>query len=146
MEESPAQRLILVVEDSPDHTRLIKDALNEKSGQYQIVALADGVKVMDFLHRRGHYTDATRPDLILLDLNLSGKDGRELLAEIKADPKLRRIPIVILTISDHEEDIFRSYAVQGNCYVVKSSDLEQLFQIVKRIEEFWLGIVTLPIE
>ena len=146
MEESPAQRLILVVEDSPEHTGLIKDALNEKSGQYQIVALADGVKVMDFLYRRGNYTDATRPDLILLDLNLSGKDGREILAEIKADPKLRRIPIVVLTISDHEEDIFTSYALQGNCYVIKSSDLEQLFQIVKRIEEFWLGIVTLPIE
>lgn len=146
MEESPAQRLILVVEDNPEHIHLIKDALTENSGRHQIVAIADGVEAMDFLHRRGSYKEATRPDLILLDLNLQGKDGRELLAEIKADSQLKRIPIVVLTISDHEEDIFQSYALQGNCYVIKSSDLEQLFQLVKRIEEFWLGIVTLPIE
>lgn len=146
MEESPAQRLILVVEDNPEHTHLIKDALTENSGRHQIVTIADGMEAMDFLHHRGNYKDATRPDLILLDLNLSGKDGRELIAEIKADPQLRRIPIVVLTISDHEEDIFQSYALQGNCYVIKSSDFEQLFQTVKRIEEFWLGIVTLPLE
>ena len=146
MEESPAQRLILVVEDNPEHIHLIKDALTENSGQHQIMAIADGMEAMDFLHRRGNYREATRPDLILLDLNLSGKDGRELLAEIKANPQLRRIPIVVLTLSDHEEDIFQSYALQGNCYVIKSSDLEQLFQTVKRIEEFWLGIVTLPLE
>ncbi len=146
MEESPAQRLILVVEDSPDHAHLIKDALDEQSGRYQIVALADGIQAMDFLHRQGNYADATRPDLILLDLSLQGKDGKELLAEIKADSQLRRIPIVVLTLSDQEEDIFTSYALQGNCYVIKSSDLEQLFQTVKRIEEFWLGIVTLPRE
>ena len=146
MEESSAERLILVVQDNPDHSRLIEEALNEKTGRYQIIAIADGVEAMDFLHRQGNYADATRPDLILLDLNLPGKDGKELLAEIKADPQLRRIPIVVLTICADEEDIFRSYALQGNCYVIKSSDLEQLFQIVKRIEEFWLEIVTLPVE
>ena len=146
MEESSAERLILVVQDNPDHSRLIEEALNEKTGRYQIIAIADGVEAMDFLHRQGNYADATRPDLILLDLNLPGKDGKELLAEIKADPQLRRIPIVVLTICANEEDIFRSYALQGNCYVIKSSDLEQLFQIVKRIEEFWLEIVTLPVE
>ncbi len=146
MEDSPAERLILVVEDNPDHTRLIKDALNENSLQHQIVAIADGTRVMDFLHRRGDYVDASRPDLILLDLDLPGKDGREILAEIKADPQLRRIPIVVLTLSASKEDIFRSYALQGNCYVIKSSDLEHLFQLVKHIEEFWLGIVTLPVE
>jgi chemotaxis family two-component system response regulator Rcp1 len=146
MEESPAERLILVVQDNPDHTRLIKDALNEKAGQYQIVAIADGVKAMEFLHHRGEYANTTRPDLILLDLNLPGKDGREILAEIKADPQLRRIPIVVLTTSANDQDIFRSYELQGNCYVVKSSNLDQLFQLVKRIEEFWLGIVTLPLE
>ncbi len=144
MEESPVGRLILVVEDNPEHTRLIKDALNDNLGQRKIVAIADGVQAMDFLHRRGNYADATRPDLILLDLNLPGKDGREVLAEIKAEPQLRRIPIVVFTISATEEDIFRSYALQGNCYVIKSSNLDQLFHIVKRIEEFWLGIVTLP--
>jgi len=146
MEESLAQRLILVVEDNLEHTHLIKDALTANSGRHQIMAIADGMEAMEFLHRRGNYKEATRPDLILLDLNIPGKDGRELLAEIKADPQLRRIPVVILTISDHEADIFQSYALQGNCYVIKSSDLAQLFQLVKRIEEFWLGIVTLPLE
>ncbi len=146
MEESPTERLILVVQDNPEHTRLIKDALNERGGRHQVMALTDGVQAMDFLYRRGNYGGATRPDLILLDLNLPGKDGKEILAEIKADPQFRRIPIVVLTISANEEDIFRSYALQGNCYVIKSSDLDQLFQIVKRIEEFWLGIVTLPLE
>lgn len=146
MEKSPAERLILVLEDNPDHTRLIKDALHENSLQHQIVAIADGTQAMDFLHRRGDYVDAPRPDLILLDLNLPGKDGRELLAEIKADSRLRRIPIVVLTLSAAEEDIFKSYALQGNCYVIKSSDLEQLYQLVKHIEEFWFGIVTLPVE
>ncbi len=146
MEKSPAERLILLLEDNPDHTRLIKDALNENSFQHQIVAIADGIRAMDFLHRRGDYVDAPRPDLILLDLNLPGKDGRELLAEIKADSRLRRIPIVVLTLSAAEEDIFKSYALQGNCYVIKSTDVEQLYQIVKHIEEFWFGIVTLPVE
>jgi len=146
MEESPAERLILVVQDNPEHTDLIKGALNENSGRRKIVAISDGLQALDFLHRRGNYADARRPDLILMDLNLPEKDGRELLAEIKADQQLRRIPIVVLTISANEEDIFRSYELQGNCYVVKSCDLEQLFQLVKRIEEFWLGIVTLPVE
>lgn len=146
MEESPVERLILVVQDSPDHTRLIKDALNENSGRRKIVTISDGVEALEFLHRKGNYADAARPDLILLDLNLPEKDGRELLAEIKADPQLRRIPIVVLTISATKEDIFKSYTLQGNCYVIKSSDLGQLFDLVKRIEEFWLGIVTLPIE
>lgn len=146
MEASPAKRLILVLEGNPDHTRLIEDALNHNSVERQIVAIADGIQAMDFLHRRGEYVDAPRPDLILLNLNLPGKDGREILAEIKADVQLRRIPIVVLTTCASVEDIFTSYAVQGNCYVIKSSDLAQLFGLVKRIEEFWLGIVTLPVE
>ena len=146
MEDFPAERLILVLEDNPDHTRLIEDAFNENSLRHQIVAIADGLQAMDFLHRRGDYIDAPRPDLVLLDLDLPGKDGRDILAEIKADPQLRRIPIVVLTLSAKEEDIFRSYTLQGNCYVIKSSDRERLFQIVKHIEEFWLGIVTLPVE
>ncbi|MEW6497846.1 MAG: response regulator [Cyanobacteriota bacterium] len=146
MEASPTKRLILVLEGNPEHTRLIEDALNHNSVERQIVVLPDGIQAMDFLHRRGEYVDATRPDLILLNLNLPGKDGREILAEIKADVQLRRIPIVVLTTCASVEDVFTSYAVQGNCYVIKSSDLAQLFGLVKRIEEFWLGIVTLPIE
>ncbi len=146
MEASPAKPLILILEENPDHTRLIKEALNHNSGERQIVAIADGIQAMDYLHRRGEYVDAARPDLILLNLNLPGKDGKEILAEIKTDVQLRRIPIVVLTTCASVEDIFTSYALQGNCYVIKSSDLAQLFDLVKRIEEFWLGIVTLPIE
>ncbi len=146
MEDVVVERLILVVEDNPDHLRLIAEAITQNSGCHQIVAIADGSTAMDFLHRRGEYTDASRPDLILLDLNLPVKDGREILAEIKATPQLKRIPIVVLTLSNRQEDVLQSYALQGNCYVLKSTDLNQLSQIVKRIEEFWLGIVTLPVE
>lgn len=146
MEASPAKLLILILEGNPDHTRLIEDALHHNSVERQIVAFADGIQAMDFLHRRGEYVDAARPDLILLNLNLPGKDGRQILAEMKADVQLRRIPIVVLTNCASVEDIFTSYALQGNCYVIKSSDLTQLFGLVKRIEEFWLGIVTLPLE
>lgn len=147
MEAPPAQpRLVLIVESNPDQAQLIRTALDNQAGAYEVMTIADGLEAMDFLHRQGEYRTAPRPDLILLDLNLPGKSGRELLQEIKASSQLRRIPIVVLTVSDREDDIFHTYALQGNCYVVKSTDLEQLFQTVKRIEEFWLGIVTLPIE
>lgn len=146
MEETPTERLILVMEDNPEHTRIIADALNEISVPHQIVAIADGTQAMDFLHRRSSYTDSPRPDFILLNFNFPGKNGEEILAEIKADPQLRRIPVVVLTISSNEEDILRSYTLQGNCYVVKSSHLDRLFELVKRIGEFWLKIVTLPLE
>ncbi|MFB2839555.1 response regulator [Floridanema evergladense] len=146
MEKSPTERLILILEDNPDHASLIANALAESSTNYRIVSIADGTKAMDFLHHRGEYADATRPDLILLDLHLPGKDGKEILTEIKADSQLHRIPIVVLTISQNEEDVFGIYALQGNCFVIKSDDLQQLTQTVKRIEEFWLRIVTLPLE
>ncbi|HEY9881204.1 MAG TPA: response regulator [Leptolyngbyaceae cyanobacterium] len=141
-----AERLILVVDTNSDHVRTIERALNENAGQYQLVAIADSDQALDFLHQRGNYETAARPDLILLELNLPEKDGQVVLADIKATPSLRRIPIVILTLSDRESDVFSTYSLQGNCYVVKSSDLEQLYQLVKRIEEFWLGIVTLPVD
>lgn len=146
MEELPIKRLILVVEDNSDHARLIERALSKRGLQRQIVVMPDGEQAMQFLHRQGAYSDAPRPDLILLDLNLPGKTGIDMLGEIKRDADLKRIPIIILTLSRSESDILRSYELQGNCYVVKSTDSEQLFQIVKRIEEFWLGIVTLPLE
>jgi two-component system, chemotaxis family, response regulator Rcp1 len=144
MEESSAKRLILIVEDNPDQARLIENTLNGNSARYQIVTIANGEQALNFLHRRLDYRDAPRPDLILLDLNLSGKNGREVLAEIKTDPQLRRIPIVILTLSATEEDILKTYTLQGNSYVIKSSNSEELSRVVKRIEEFWLEIVTLP--
>lgn len=145
MKESTAERLILVVEDNLDHVRIITDAFAENP-KYQIVAIADGAQALEFLHRKGEYTTALRPDLILLDLNLPKKDGQAVLAEIKADPQLRRIPVVVLTLSADEEDVLKTYELQGNSYVIKSCDFEQLSQIVKRIEAFWLEIVTLPLE
>lgn len=146
MEKPPIERVIMILEDNPDHANLIANALRETSTHYQIVTIADGTQAMNFLHHRGEYADSRRPDLIILDLNLPGKNGKEILAEIKADPQLHRIPIVVLTISQNEEDIFGTYTLQGNCYVIKSNDLEHLSQTVKRIEEFWLRIVTLPLE
>lgn len=146
MEETPVERFILVIEESPEQIRLIQDAFLQGTFPYRVEAIADGVKAMDFLYRRGEYVNAPRPDLILLDLDLPGKSGREILTELKSNPQLRRIPVVILTLSDHEEDIFKSYALQGNSYVIKSSDRDQLTQTVQRIKEFWLGIVTLPLE
>lgn len=146
MQGSPAKLSILVIESNPDHARLIATALTQNAPQRQIMLVEDGTQALDFLHRRGAYQEVSRPDLILLDLNLPGRDGKEVLTEIKTDSQFKRIPIVILTTSDREEDILKSYALQGNCYVIKSYDLDQLFQIVKRIEEFWLGIVTLPRE
>ncbi len=146
MEVTPVERLVLVVEDNAAHSRLIQDAFGQSAVRHQIVTIAEGDRALDYLHRRGEYAEAQRPDLILLELNLNSKDGRDILADIKADSQLRRIPIVVLTLSASEEDVLKSYTLQGNCYVVKSSDLNQLFQIVQRIEEFWLGIVTLPLE
>ena len=105
---------------------------------------ADGVEALDLLRRTGKYTHATRPDLILLDLNLPKKDGRQVLAEIKADPDLRLIPVVILTSSKAEEDIAKSYSLYANCYVTKPVDLEQFVKVVQSIEDFWLTIVKLP--
>jgi chemotaxis family two-component system response regulator Rcp1 len=107
------------------------------------VAIADPQAALDYLHRQGEYTTAPRPDLILLDLELG---GYELLAAIKGDNRLRRIPIIVLTLSDCPDDIFQTYAIQGNCYVIHPSDRDQLTQILHRIEEFWLNIVTLPQE
>lgn len=146
MEKPPIERLIMIVEDNHDHANLIADALKESSTNNRIVTIADGTQAMDYLYHRGEYADAPRPDLIILDLHLPGKNGKEILAEIKADRQLHRIPIVVLTLSQSDEDIFGTYALQGNCYVMKSDDLHHLTQTVKRIEEFWLRIVTLPLE
>jgi two-component system, chemotaxis family, response regulator Rcp1 len=146
MEALTVERVILVIEDNPDQARLITETLNENSANYQIVTIADGNQALNFLHRQDPYVQAPRPDLILLDLNLPGQDGKAILAEVKSNPKLKRIPIVVLTFSQEATDIFTAYALQGNCYVLKSADRDQLMQIVRRIEAFWLGVVTLPSE
>ena len=137
-------KTIFLVEDNRADIRLIEEALKNSNVPHQVVAVRNGMDAMAFLRQEGEYVDAPRPDLILLDLNLPRKDGREVLAEIKADPNLRRIPVVVLTTSRNEEDISQSYDLHVNCYITKSRNLSQLFQIVKGIEEFWLGTVTLP--
>lgn len=139
-------KIIFLVEDNKADVRLIQEALKNSSIPLQVVAVRNGMDAMAYLHKEGEFADALRPDLILLDLNLPRKDGREVLAEIKADPKLKRIPVVILTTSKNEEDISQSYELHVNCYITKSRNLSELFKIVKGIEEFWLATVTLPLE
>ena len=137
---------ILLVEDNPGDVRLTQEALKEAKVGNQLHVVEDGVEAMAFLRHEGKYADSPHPDLILLDLNLPKKDGREVLAEIKQDPKLMRIPVVVLTTSRAEEDILRSYNLHANCYVTKPVDLDQFITIVKSIEDFWLTIVKLPSE
>ena len=135
---------VLLVEDNPGDVRLTKEALKEGRLLNNVNVVGDGVEALSFLYRRGKYADAVQPDLILLDLNLPKKDGREVLAEIKADPKLRRIPVVVLTTSAAEEDILKTYDLHANCYVTKPVDLERFMRVVKSIEDFWVKVVKLP--
>lgn len=135
---------ILLVEDSPSDTELTIEALREAKIQNRLSHVEDGVEAMEFLGRKNAYADAPRPDLILLDLNLPRKDGRELLAELKSDPDLRTIPVVVLTTSKADQDILRAYQLQANCYIAKPVDFEQFVGVVRSIEHFWLEIVTLP--
>jgi CheY-like chemotaxis protein len=135
---------ILLVEDNPGDARLAKEALKDAKVRNNLHWVEDGVEAMTFLHRQGKYADAPRPDVILLDLNLPKKDGREVLAEVKEDGDLRRIPIVILTVSDAEEDIIKTYNLHANCYIRKPLDLDRFIEVVKSINEFWLTIVRLP--
>jgi len=135
---------ILLVEDNPGDARLAKEALKESKLSNNLYHVEDGAEAMAFLRAEGKYADTPRPDLILLDLNLPKKDGREVLADIKADEDLRRIPTVILTISSDEEDILKTYDLHANCYITKPIDLNQFVKVVKSIEDFWLTIVKLP--
>ena len=135
---------ILLVEDNPGDVRLTVEGLKESKVRNNLHVARDGVEAMEFLHREGQHTSAVRPDLILLDLNLPRMDGREVLAEIKSDPKLKTIPVVVLTTSRAEHDVLRSYELQANCYITKPVDLEQFITVVKSIEDFWFTIVTLP--
>lgn len=137
---------ILLVEDNPGDVRLIIEGLKENKLRNKLDVVEDGVQALAFLHQEGRYAEAPHPDLILLDLNLPKKDGREVLAEIKADENLRRIPVVILTSSKAEEDIFKAYNLQANCYITKPMGLDQFVKVVKSIQEFWLTIVKLPPE
>ena len=137
---------ILLVEDNPGDVRLTREALRDGKIYNNLYVAKDGVEAMAFLHKTGQYSRAPRPDLILLDLNLPRKDGHEVLAEVKTDESLRRIPVVILTTSQAEEDIIKTYDLHVNCYITKPVDLDQFVKIVKSIEDFWLTIVKLPAE
>jgi chemotaxis family two-component system response regulator Rcp1 len=137
---------ILLVEDNPGDVRLTIEALKEGKVSNNVNTVGDGAEAMAFLHQSGNYADAPRPDLILLDLNLPKKDGREVLEEIKEDPELKRIPVVVLTTSQAEQDILKVYDLHANCYITKPVDLEQFMKVVKSIEDFWLTVVRLPKE
>jgi CheY-like chemotaxis protein len=133
-----------LVEDNPGDVRLTQEALREGKVRNHLHVAADGVEAMAFLRREGQHAQAPQPDLILLDLNLPKKGGREVLAEIKEDPDLRRIPVVILTVSKAEEDVLKSYNLHANCYITKPVNLDQFLEVVKSIEDFWLTVVLLP--
>lgn len=135
---------ILLVEDNPGEARLTEEVLKESKIPNKLSIVGDGVEAMSFVKRKKKYVDAPHPDLILLDLNLPKKNGREVLAEIKRDRNLRRIPVVVLTVSRDEKDILKCYDLHANCYIIKPVDLDQFIKVVKSIEDFWLTIVKLP--
>lgn len=135
---------ILLIEDNPGDARLTQEALKVGKVKNNLHIVYDGVEATDFLFKRDQYKDAPRPDLIILDLNLPKKNGQEVLAEIKADNNLKSIPVIILTISKAEDDIIRSYNLHANCFLIKPLDLNQFFEVVKSIEDFWFTLVKLP--
>jgi chemotaxis family two-component system response regulator Rcp1 len=136
--------ILLLVEDNPGDIRLTKEALKGAKIDIHLHVVQDGRQAMDFLQRNGTYSDAPRPDLILLDLNLPRMDGRQVLQGIKSDEDLRRLPVVILTTSDAESDILTSYDLHANCYITKPIDLHRFIDIVHSIQDFWLSTVRLP--
>jgi CheY-like chemotaxis protein len=137
-------REILLVEDNPGDAKLALEALKVGRLRYEVHVVEDGEQALSFLRREGEYANAPRPDLILLDFNLPKKDGRQVLAEIKEDENLKRIPVVVFTVSKAEEDILSAYDLRANCYITKPLDIEQLFKIVRSVENFWLTVVRLP--
>jgi CheY-like chemotaxis protein len=145
---SPPQLLnaidVLLVDDDPGDTLMIREAFADNKVRNELACVADGVEAMQYLRREGRYGSAPRPDLILLDLNLPRKDGREVLAEIKGDPVLSTIPVVVLTTSHAEEDVLRSYQLHANAYVTKPVDFDRFIQVVRQIDEFFVTVVKLP--
>jgi len=137
---------ILLVEDSPGDVRLMAEAFKELQTATALHVVGDGVEALDFLHQRGAYSAAPRPKLVLLDLNLPRRDGREVLAEVKQDPGLQQIPILVLSTSSAQEDVINSYRLHANCYMTKPSDLDDFLELVVRIERFWLGTAHLSSE
>jgi chemotaxis family two-component system response regulator Rcp1 len=137
---------ILLVEDNPGDVRLTTELLKDSKIRNRVAVASDGNSAIDFLYRRGQFQDAFRPDLVLLDLNLPGADGREVLKEIKNQPQFRQIPVVVLTSSSADEDVLRSYDLRANCYITKPVTLEQFSRIIRQIQNFWMTIVKFPAE
>ncbi|HEY3470893.1 MAG TPA: response regulator [Amycolatopsis sp.] len=135
---------ILLVEDDPGDVLMTREAFEHQKIRNALHVASDGVEALEFLNRKGRFRTAPRPGLILLDLNLPRKDGREVLGEIKRDPDLRTIPVVVLTTSEAEEDIARSYDLHANAYVTKPVDFEKFVEVVRKIDDFWLTVVKLP--
>ncbi len=135
---------VLLVDDDPGDTLMIREAFADNKVRNELVCVSDGVEAMRYLRREGEYANALRPDLILLDLNLPRMDGREVLAEIKGDPALSTIPVVVLTTSHAEEDVLRSYQLHANAYVTKPVDFERFIEVVRQIDEFFVTVVKLP--
>ncbi len=135
---------ILLVEDNPADVRLTTEAFRDSDVRHRLSVASDGVEALAFLRREGEFRSVPRPDLILLDLNLPRKDGRELLGEVKADPDLRRIPVVVLTTSQAERDLLHAYDLHANCYLIKPIDFDRFIGVVNQIRDFWLNAVTLP--
>ena len=144
MKSGAKQVEILLVEDNPADVRLVREALKESKILNNLSVVEDGVEAMDFLRKKGKYASSPRPHLVLLDLNLPRKNGREVLAEVKSDDNLKRIPVVIMTVSDDEKDILLTYNSHANCYIKKPLDFDQFNQMVHSIENFWFTIVCLP--
>jgi two-component system, chemotaxis family, response regulator Rcp1 len=135
---------VLLVEDNPGDVRLTQEALKDGKIQVRLSVASDGVEAMDFLLHRGKHTQAPTPDLILLDLNLPRMSGRDVLREIKNDPGLKRLPVIVMTTSKAEQDIARAYSLNANCYITKPLELDEFLNVVRTIEDFWLTVVTLP--
>jgi chemotaxis family two-component system response regulator Rcp1 len=135
---------ILLVEDNPGDVRLTREALKESKVSNKLYVVKDGAEAMEYLDKKGTYRKAVRPDLILLDLNLPKKNGKEVLSEVKGDPDLKSIPVVVLTTSSDEVDILKSYNLHANCYITKPIDIKQFHKVVKAIDNFWFTIVKLP--
>lgn len=136
---------LLLVEDNPGDVRLTIEALKECRVNCQLNVARDGVEALDYLHRRGRFADAARPDLILLDLNLPRKDGRAVLAEVKSNAQLRRIPVIVLTTSRADEDIVKAYDLHANCFIAKPVDMVQFIDVVRAIDAFWFNAALLPV-
>ncbi len=135
---------ILLIEDNPGDARLVKEVFNERKLKHNLIILYDGVEATEYLFKRNKYTDTPRPDLIILDLNLPKKNGKEVLLEIKTDDNLKSIPVIVLTTSKSEEDIMNTYSLHANCYMIKPLNLNDFFETVKAIENFWFNFVKLP--